>query len=167
MGSGIYREMYRHHLQGCKLGKNGGEERRCERSGKRVVSLNKAGLLNRKSPSPLPPGWPPPVSAAESPARPANRWEVSVALGALPVVAEVPVASTGGCDASGMVFQPFFGEENGIFFCGWTTNLFFNHPPENSHNRLSYPSLKSYPNKKFQLQLVNASFPAGYTTPEI
>lgn len=34
----------------------------------------------------------------------------------------------------------------------------FNHPPENSHSRLSYPSLKSYPNKKFQGQLVNASF---------
>lgn len=76
----------------------------------------------------------PPVSAAESPARPANRWEVSVALGALPVVAEVPVASTGGWDASGTVFPTlFWGEENGFFFCGWTKNLSLTTPPENSH----------------------------------
>ena len=141
--------------------KNRGEERRCGRSGKRVVSLKKGRPAKPESPAPpFHQVWPPPVSVAESPARPANRWEVSVALGALPVVAEVPVASTGGCDASGMVFQPFFGEENGMFFFVDEPKICFLTPPLKTHiyPHISYPSLKSYPNKKFQLQSVNSSF---------
>ena len=149
----------RYHLQGWFWKKNRGEERRCERSGKGWFPFIRPAA-KPESPAPFPPG------ALASGVSGGISGKAGKSLGG---VGGTGGASGGGGGTGGLnvgdamllgrVCNPFLGEKN----FGWTKNLFFNHPPLKTHiyPHISYPSLKSYPNKKFQLQLVNASFYGG------